>query len=77
MTLVAQSLIAAQSMCTVLHDGALIHEENTELALVGPCDEGRSNVDGALLYGVKLIPKFWDRICQSPGIFIHIILKDI
>lgn len=74
-TLLAHNLLAARSVCSVLHDGALVHEEITELVLVGPvglgpCGEGEEGGGGGsskLLYSVRLVPKFWDRICQSQG----------
>jgi transcriptional enhancer factor len=66
-TFVSQSVISAQSSCSVLLDGATVHHEVTPLTLAGPCPDSRRNVDCPLLYGVQLVPSYWRLLCQCPG----------
>jgi hypothetical protein len=64
---VSQSVISAQSSCSVLLDGETVHREVTPLTLAGPCLDGRRTVDCPLIYGVQLVPSYWKYLCQRPG----------
>lgn len=66
-TFVSQSVISAESSCSVLLDGATVHHEVTPLTLSGSCADGRRTVDCQLLYGVQLVPSYWKFLVQSPG----------
>jgi transcriptional enhancer factor len=66
-TFVSRSVISAQSSCSVLLDGNTIHKEVTPLTLAGSCPDGYHDVDSPLLYGVKLVPSYWQLLCESPG----------
>jgi transcriptional enhancer factor len=66
-TFVSRSVISAQSSCLVLLDGATIHKEVTPLALAGSSSEPRSEDNFPLMYGVKLVPNYWESLCRSPG----------
>jgi transcriptional enhancer factor len=66
-TFVSQSAISAQSSCSVLLDGETVHTEVTPLTLTGSCPDGPRTVDCPLLYGVQLVPNYWQYLCQSPS----------
>jgi transcriptional enhancer factor len=66
-TFVSRSAISAQSSCSVLLDGETVHTEVTPLTLTGSCPDDRHSVDRPLLYGVQLVPSFWQFLCESHG----------
>lgn len=66
-TFVSKSPISAHSSCSILLDGVTIHKEVTPLLLTGSLPDAYHETDCPLMYSVKLIPSYWESLCQSPG----------
>lgn len=63
-TLLSRSSMVAKSHFVVRSRAGVVHSEVTDMTLIGPNPEG---AEGELLYCSKLVPAFWNELCQSPG----------
>ena len=64
-TLMSQTVTAAQSHYTVYQDNSVVSSESTPLELLDPQSSG----DASFLYKTPLVPAFWETISQSSGMF--------
>lgn len=63
-TLLARSSLAAKSHFVVRTRAGVVHSEVTTMTLVGPAPGG---AEDELLYSTKLVPAFWNELCQNSG----------
>ena len=63
-TFTSPSFVMAKSSCSVYFDGNCVHTDVAEVNCTSTKDDS-----GMFLYRTTLIPQYWDRLCQSHGMF--------
>jgi hypothetical protein len=63
-TFTSPSFVVAKSSCSVYFDGNCVHNDIADVTCTTAKDES-----GMFLYRTTLIPQYWERLCQSHGMF--------
>jgi hypothetical protein len=66
-TFTSPSLVDTKSSCSVYFDGNCVHTDVADVSCTSAKDES-----GMFLYRTALIPQYWDRLCQSHGMFLYL-----
>ena len=66
-TFTSPSFVVAKSACSVYFDGNCVHTDVADVTCTTTKDES-----GMFLYRTTLIPQYWDRLCQSNGMFLNL-----
>jgi transcriptional enhancer factor len=64
-TFTSPSFVVAKSSCSVYFDGNCVHNDIADVNCASTKDE-----TGMFLYRTTLIPQYWERLCQSLGMFL-------